>query len=247
MKKIAAVFFVAVVLAAAAFGLWFFWQRSIQQVQTEAQEREALMEQRIQDIINESATEKNGLLSKIESLNQQIADMLVEEDVVFDAEPIKEQILEIGELATVTYCYTNVGTLDSTKQIKGIGWTVPFSKKTIVVSMDGSLKAGIDVNKVSIKTDEATKTITVTIPKATILSNELDETSLVVHVEDEKLFSNITLEDGSSVRSEIKSKAEAKAIEYGLLDEARNKAGDIIRNLIEAVPYVKDTYKIVIK
>ena len=113
--------------------------------------------------------------------------------------------------------------------------------------MDGVLKVGIDVTKVDIVTDEATKTITITIPEATILSNELDEESMIVHVEEEQLFSNITLADSSSVRIEIKSKAEERALEQGLLEEARTKAGEIVRNLIVAVPSVKDTYTIIVR
>lgn len=208
--------------------------------QLEAQEREALMEQRIQDIIADADAEKQSLLAQIDEL-------MTEEVVVFDAAPIKEQILEIGELATVTYCYTNVGTVDSVKQFSFVGWNVPFSEKEIVVSMDGVLKVGIDVTKVDIVTDEATKTITITIPEATILSNELDEKSMIVHVEDEQLFSNITLADSSSVRIEIKSKAEERALEQGLLEEARTKASEIVRNLIVAVPSVKDTYTIIVR
>lgn len=208
--------------------------------QLEAQEREALMEQRIQDIIADADAEKQSLLDQIDEL-------MTEEVIVFDAAPIKEQILEIGELATVTYCYTNVGTVDSVKQFSFVGWNVPFSEKEIVVSMDGVLKVGIDVTKVDIVTDEATKTITITIPEATILSNELDEKSMIVHVEDEQLFSNITLADSSSVRIEIKSKAEERALEQGLLEEARTKASEIVRNLIVAVPSVKDTYTIIVR
>ena len=227
-------------VAGIVVGGGYLVQLTEARAQLEAQEREALMEQRIQDIIADADAEKQSLLDQIDEL-------MTEEVVVFDAAPIKEQILEIGELATVTYCYTNVGTVDSVKQFSFVDWNVPFSEKEIVVSMDGVLKVGIDVTKVDIVTDEATKTITITIPEATILSNELDEKSMIVHVEDEQLFSNITLADSSSVRIEIKSKAEERALEQGLLEEARTKAGEIVRNLIVAVPSVKDTYTTIVR
>ena len=47
--------------------------------------------------------------------------------------------------------------------------------------------------------------------------------------------------------NEIKSKAEERALEQGLLEEARTKAGEIVRNLIVAVPSVKDTYTIIVR
>lgn len=244
MKKIVKRIVIAVVAVSLVVGIvvggGYLVELSNTRAQLEAAEREALMEQRIQNIIADADAEKQSLLAQIDEL-------MTEEVVVFDAAPIKEQILEIGELATVTYCYTNVGTVDSVKQFSFVDWNVPFSQKEIVISMDGVLKVGIDVTKVDIVTDETTKTITVTIPEAAILSNELDEESMIVHVEDEQIFSNITLADSSSVRVEIKSKAEEKALEHGLLDEARTKAGEIVRNLIVAVPSVKDTYTIIIR
>ena len=143
-------------VAGVVVGGGYLVQLTEARAQLEAQEREALMEQRIQDIIADADAEKQSLLAQIDEL-------MTEEVVVFDAAPIKEQILEIGELATVTYCYTNVGTVDSVKQFSFVDWNVPFSEKEIVVSMDGVLKVGIDVTKVDIVTDEATKTITITI------------------------------------------------------------------------------------
>ncbi len=235
-RTVAVIAAICLVLGAAFIGL-IVCEESNARVEAAAKEREALLEQRIRDIMATDETEKQSLCARIDEL-------LAEEVVVFDAAPIREQILDIGELSSVTYCYTNVGTVDSEKHFKVVDWKIPFSSKKIVVSMDGILKVGIDVTKVRIDTDEATKTITVTIPNATILSNELDENSLVVHVEDDQLFSDITLADSSSVRNEIKSKAEAKALASGLLDDACEKAGRYIRSIIEAVPSVKDTYTI---
>lgn len=235
---------IAIVVAVAVIGIASGYVCSTQlsdaNVRLEEAEREALMEQRIQDIIAESDAEKQSLL-------EQIDELLSEETAVFDAGSLKEQINEIGELASVTYYYTNVGTLDSVKQFNFVDWNIPLSQKEIVISMDGVLKVGIDVTAIDIVTDEEAKTITATIPEAMILSNELDEDSLIVHVENEQIFSNVTLEDSSSVRNEIKEKAEEKAIEHGLLDEARAKASEIVRSLIAATPSVEEAYTIIIR
>lgn len=245
MKKIVKAIIIVVVIAIIAsagifFGKEYFTKLSDANAQLEAAEREALMEQRIQDIIAESDAEKQDLLDKIDEL-------LSEEVSSFDAGSLQEQIFEIGELASVSYYYTNVGTLDSVKQFNLVDWNVPLSQKEIVISMDGVLKIGVDVTAIDIEADEDSKTITATIPEATILSNELDEDSMIVHVEDSQLFSDITLEDSSSVRNEIKRKAEEKALEHGLLDEARAKAGEIVRNLIVAAPSVEEAYTVIIR
>lgn len=226
---------IAVLVVVAAVGAGYFCG-----LYKDRAERDALMEQRIQEIQNTNAKEKQSLLDRIDQL-------IAGEVAVFDAAPIQEQILEMGELATVTYAYTNVGTVDSEKHFNFVDLKIPFSGKEIVISMDGVLKVGIDVTKVEILTDEPGKTITVIIPEATILSNELDEDSLVVHVEKEGWLNGITLADGSAVRSEIKRKAEEKAVAHGLLKQARENAGEVVCNLIEAVPHIKDTYTIIVK
>ncbi len=245
-KMIKRVFIIALVSAIAVAG-FYWWHTSemsslSRQLQDEQARRE-LINQRIQEIqesLASSESEKESLLERIDTL-------LTEEAVVFDAEAILEEIQEIGELATMEYRFTNVGTIDAVDKFRFVDWNVPFSRKTAVVTMDGVTKVGIDVSEVSITVDEDRKTIFVQIPEARILSTELFEDSLVAYIEEESLFSNITLEDSSSLRDEIKSKAEQSALDSGLLTQAHDQAGVIIRCLIEAVPSIKETYTIVIR
>lgn len=245
-KMIKRVFIITLVSAIAAAG-FYWWHTSemsslSRQLQDEQARRE-LINQRIQEIqesLASSESEKESLLERIDTL-------LTEESVVFDAEAILEEIQEIGELATMEYRFTNVGTIDAVDKFRFVDWNVPFSRKTAVVTMDGVTKVGIDVSEVSITVDEDRKTILVQIPEARILSTELFEDSLVAYIEEESLFSNITLEDSSSLRDEIKSKAEQNALDSGLLTQAHDQAGVIIRCLIEAVPSIKETYTIVIR
>ena len=113
--------------------------------------------------------------------------------------------------------------------------------------MDGIIKAGVNAELIEIVTNEITKTITITIPEATIHSNEPDEESMIVYTEEEGLFNNLTLADGSSIRIEIKNKAEQNALENGILEQARENAGEFVKCLIEAIPSIKDTYTIEIR
>ena len=239
---------ITVVLVSAIAAAGFYWwhtgeMASLSRQLQDEQARRELINQRIQEIqesLDSSEAEKESLLERMDA-------MLTEEAVVFDADAILEEIQEIGELATMEYRFTNVGTLDAVDTFRHVGWTVPFSRKTAVVTMDGVTKVGIDVSEVSITVDEDSKTIFVQIPEARILSTELFEDSLVAYIEEESLFSNITLEDSSSLRDEIKTKAEQKALESGLLTQAHDQAGVIIRCLIEAVPSIKEAYTIVIR
>ena len=244
MVKIAGMGIIAATAVAAGVYRWHADEMSslCRQLQEE-QVRKEQMAHRIMDIQGKL----DGAESANESLLQQIDDLLAEEVAVFDAEAVMEEIQGIGELAAVEYHYTNVGTLDAVDVFKLTKWEKPFSRKAAVVTMDGVLKAGVDVSQVSIVADEIARTIIVSVPKAEILSNELQENSMQVYIEEESLFSNLTLEDSSVLRDEIKSKAEKNALEQGLLSQAQEETANLIRSLIEAVPSVKETYSIVIR
>ena len=102
------------------------------------------------------------------------------------------------------------------------------------------------MSQVEIFADESAKTITVKIPDAKILSNELFEESMSIYVEEDSIFSKITLDDSCSIRSEIKEKAKQNAINNNLLVQAHKKAEEMITYLIESVPAAKDNYTIIL-
>lgn len=169
---------------------------------------------------------------------------MVEDVYFFDAAAIMEEIKEIGELATVEYRYTNVGTLDASKKLFKTSVNIPGTKKTVVMTMDGIIKVGVDVDGISISSDEASKTIKITLPKARLLSNELDENSIQIYDETDGMFNPITLEDSSTLRNEIKMKSEQNAQANGVFEQAEENAKIILRCILEAIPGLKDTYKI---
>lgn len=244
MKAILTKIVVCIVLLAAigGTGYWFI-TKQINQYKDEIStklEQEQLLNQRISDI----QAKLDSSESQNQSLLEQIDNMLTKEEFVFDAGTIREEIKGIGELATLEYRYTNVATLDASKKLFDTDFILPGTSKTAIIIMDGVLKAGINVEKISIRSDESTKTITVALPSASILSNELDEDSMQVYDETNGIFNPISLEDSRNLRNEIKNKAESKAIDNGVLIDAEQKAAQIIRCIIESVPGVKDTYAI---
>lgn len=203
-------------------------------------EKTLRLEERIESVLEELSSSE----AEKETLKEKIEELMAKEEVVFDSATIMEEVSNIGELATVEYFYTNVGTIDSKKVFFSSDVKIPFSEKSVVISMDGVIKVGIDVTKVKIETDETTKTITVTIPEAKILSNELDEDSLFVHTEEGGLFNDVTVQDSADIRKEIKDKSEQNLKKNGIYDKAEGQAKLIIQGLIEAVPGVKESYQI---
>ena len=243
LKTMAMILLFLVVLVLLGCGGYWYYTKTRGDLKTQIiseQEQKALLEQRVSDI--------KGELEKAEQENQTLADkinsMMVEDVYFFDAAAIMEEIKEIGELATVEYRYTNVGTLDASKKLFKTSVNIPGTKKTVVMTMDGIIKVGVDVDGISISSDVASKTIKITLPKARLLSNELDENSIQIYDETDGMFNPITLEDSSTLRNEIKMKSEQNAQANGVFEQAEENAKIILRCILEAIPGLKDTYKI---
>lgn len=254
----------AVILAAgiiALYGLHRHQLKTLRNDLTLEYEKEKRMEERIEairkerDSLNGEKQAQNDTIKdqsdKIEELEQkakemadQIDELLTEEVTVFDAGAVMEEIKNISELATVEYRYTNVGTLDATKKFSFIDWKVPFSDKTVIVTMDGRIKAGTDLSQVKITGNEWKKEITVSLPKSSILSNELFEKSFKIYEEKDSVWNPITLTESNELRIQIKEKAEQNAIDNQILEQADERAQQLIQSVIEAGPNIKGNYKI---
>ena len=101
-----------------------------------------------------------------------------------------------------------------------------------------------ETQTVQIDCNENKKAITVKMPESRILSNELDENSFKVYQEDESVWNQITLTDSKDLRDQIKKQAEKNAIDNKLLDQASEKAEQLVQSIIFATPGIKETYTV---
>lgn len=155
---------------------------------------------------------------------------------------LKQQIMNINELTTVEYHYTTMGQFENSTDFYGV--KVPFTTKKFIVSYDGTIKSGVDLAGIEIDVSETV--ITVTLPKAEILSHEVDESSFQIYDEKSGLFNKIKLEDYNSFQLEQKKTMEDKALSSGILSDAYGNAENIVRNIIQNV--TKDyEYTVIIK
>lgn len=157
-------------------------------------------------------------------------------------EVISTEIKDIGELATIEYLYTNAAKFEDSKQIKN--WNVPLTKKSFIIKYDGIIKAGVDVNEITLEIDEVNKVLTVYVPEAKILSHETDTESVELLDEKNGLFNTVTVDDKIQLDKEVEKEMEERAIENGLLEKAQANAENIILNLISATPGIEE-YEIV--
>ena len=169
--------------------------------------------------------------------------VITKTDPLIVQKTIEGKMQEISDLATYKYAYTNTASQESSLKIKN--WNIPFTTKRFIVKYDGEIKAGVDLSKVTIKVSDD-DTITITMPKAAILSHEIDENSLEVLDETKNIFNRIQIDDYNSFQAEQKKICEEYALERGLLDKAYENAKKVISEMIQTVPDAKD-YKVVFK
>lgn len=141
---------------------------------------------------------------------------------------ISHQIASIEELATSQYHYTNMGTYEDFSTWADI--KLPFTTKKFVVSYEGDVTASINMNEVTTRVKD--KTIEITLPKAHILSHQIDEKSLNVFDEASAVFNRLSIEDVYRFMDQQKEKIEQEAVEKGLLEDATERAKQLIEDVL---------------
>jgi len=163
------------------------------------------------------------------------------ENTQIDAVVLQNQLTEIRELATVTYAYTNMAQFENSNDFYGV--KIPFTTKSFILTYDGTIKAGVDLDGAAV--DISGTTVTVTLPEARILSHEIDEGSVEVFDEKTSIFNPFTVEDFTSFQADQKAAMEERALSRGLLEEARSKAVSSVKQLLAAA--LPDTYTVEIR
>lgn len=116
-----------------------------------------------------------------------------------------------------------------------------------VFSYNAVIKAGYDLE--NIKEDggnELTQTITVTLPKASILDSYLDEKSYVQYWEGEKITANVGLEDFHKEKKKMLKEAKQDAIKGGLYEKTSDHAKVVISDYIHSLKGYEN-YNVVFK
>lgn len=156
-----------------------------------------------------------------------------------DSTLIKNRLVMAKELTTLKYHYTNMAQFEN--QNTFYGYKLPFTSKKFIVSYDGIINAGVNLDKMEVLIKD--KSIIIKIPKPSILSHEIDEKSLKVFDERESIFNRIDIKDYNAFSIEQKKKIESKAIENGLLKEAEQTSMSAITSILR-IDSLLDNYDI---
>lgn len=140
---------------------------------------------------------------------------------------VLNQIEEIKELITARQIYREI---IYSKETKDILW-IPILNKEFLISLDYNITAGIDISK-GYKITKAHREVTITLPRAEILSIDADDTSIKQYFIKER-FSKLQRDDYFIMIQESKKKIlEGESIKT-LLAESENNAKDILTTLLQ--------------
>ena len=151
-----------------------------------------------------------------------------EKPPVLSSITVENQLQQISQLATIRYSYTNMGQFENSNEFYGI--KLPFTTKSFIVAYDGTITAGVDLTQAKVTiTDQK---VTIALPAPQILSHEVDPNSLEVFDETTSIFNPITIEDYTGFQADQQGVMEDKAIQGGLLTQAKDQAEAAIGGLI---------------
>lgn len=236
---------VLLMIAVLAF-LYNKSQNEKRELQAQLEETEKQLEVK-NDTIVALKDQQSRQQTVIGDLKNKIDEILivVEPDPVITTANINEQLNSIQELVTKEYIYTNASRREANKTWLW-GWDMPFSDTNLLVTYDGTIKAGINLSKIKPAVDEEKRTITILLPKSEILSHDLPTETIKVLEVKNNLFNEITFDNYNEFIAAEKKVMEQKAIDRGLLTDATNEAKTIIRESLNLLPGM-DTYELIIK
>lgn len=128
---------------------------------------------------------------------------------------VSEKLINISELATARYDYSNVISIKDSLSFKDI--SIPFTQKSFIIKYTGYISAGLDLAKATFTINN--DILNINIPKCTILSHTINEDEIYVYDEKTSIFNPLTMDDMLKEILDEKTKIEAEVIKEGFLDK----------------------------
>lgn len=154
--------------------------------------------------------------------------------VTVDTTLVKNSFADIGELATESYNFTQVGKY-SEEGTKVFGMEVPGTGAHYLITYSGEVKAGVaDVSQIQVEVDEAGHVVTVTVPAVEVLSASIDPASVETYDQSFSVVNQIEVGEVTTFLAEREAAAD-ESISKGLLDKAQGRVEDIVKKQVNAV------------
>ena len=155
--------------------------------------------------------------------------------VTVDTTLVKNSFADIGELATESYVFTQVGKY-SEEGAKFFGMEVPGTSAHYLITYSGEVKAGLtDVSQIQVQADEGDHVVTVTVPTVEILSSSIDPASIETYDQSFSIVNQIEVSEVTSFLADREAAAKDEAVAKGLLDKAQNRLKEVVKGQVNAV------------
>ena len=155
--------------------------------------------------------------------------------VTVDTTLVKNSFADVGELATESYNFTQVGKY-SEEGTKIFGMEVPGTGAHYLITYSGEVKAGLaDVSSVQVQADEEAHVVTVTVPAVEVLSSSIDPASVETYDQSFSPVNQIEVGEVTSFLADREAAAKDEAVSKGLLDKAQGRVEDVVKKQVNAV------------
>ncbi|WP_074035219.1 DUF4230 domain-containing protein [Exiguobacterium profundum] len=138
-----------------------------------------------------------------------------------DVSLVKDRLVELTELTTLKYEYSNVIVSRNTTSVSLIGLKdVKLAEAIKLIEYSGYLKAGTDLSNMEVSYNDTTEQLNVTVPHSTILDNVANTDDAKVTDVKGTIFSDYPSQLIFDEINKEKAKMEKTKIDQGLLTEA---------------------------
>ncbi len=139
------------------------------------------------------------------------------------------EMQKCAELISVKNYYSDIVSIKKTR-IAGL------AKSFSIVRYEGILRAGIaDLSLCDVKVSQNGKKVEIVIPECEVLGNDISD--IEVFDEDRSIFVSVTMKEMVDEINLSRESSKEKLIEAGILEEARQQAIMIIKNIFRAAGF----------
>ncbi|MFP7707199.1 DUF4230 domain-containing protein [Trueperella sp. LYQ141] len=141
---------------------------------------------------------------------------------------IKNSFEDLAELAVEEYRFTGVGKFsDEGRQI--LGWSVPFTGKSFLVTYSGTIKAGIsDIEKIDVNIDDGARKVVLVVPEPQVLSSAIDPASIEQYDQTFNPINQFSVSDITDFLNTETKRATSEALAGGLLERAQKRSEELL-------------------
>ncbi|RSK26014.1 DUF4230 domain-containing protein [Bacillus sp. HMF5848] len=159
-----------------------------------------------------------------------------------DEAAFTERIHDLATLATAeAYVKTVIEKEDNKLFGKEIGVNFPGTKRKLLLIVPAKVLAGVNLENIDVDDiviDEVNKSLEITLPKATFISDPALDMEKIQAFSSEGLFrGDVNWEEGYDLAAEATKLLQQEALELGILETAEENASQVLREFFSALDY----------